>query len=409
MTENAAGAVIGTLKVTDPDAGDKQSFTVSDARFEVVNSKLQLKPGVSLDYEQGSSVNVDVTATDKGGNQITTTFTINVGNVNEAQTALMLDNMSVSEKRRRRRTEILHAALEVMTEVGYGNASMEQIADRALLTRVGLYKHFKDKAALVTALRAHKLLELAGRVETAILNASGFEAQITAIIHETVLYQRENQGFFRVLFASSFSHELAADTSLKPFLYAVAKVFSSLEAQHLRGVEPIEHAALLAGMAFAPKCGTRLRSSWRGSLAARGAGEFHHAGVCCAACCARVNGMDDFTPSRLVTHDHGGFSLCFDHFDATYETLEARDLQGGGYTWHAIVESLVRLHAPEISSRVDYDPEGSMFVAYGTDREALLRVAQLIRRAIEELPAEQYDSLHLLREVDRRLSNLLVS
>jgi VCBS repeat-containing protein len=97
VTENAAGAVIGTLKVTDPDAGDKQSFTVSDSRFEVVNNKLQLKPGVSLDYEQGSSVNVDVTATDKGGNQITSTFTINVGNVNEAQTALTLDNMQVSE------------------------------------------------------------------------------------------------------------------------------------------------------------------------------------------------------------------------------------------------------------------------------------------------------------------------
>ncbi|NJK45598.1 MAG: TetR/AcrR family transcriptional regulator [Pleurocapsa sp. SU_196_0] len=156
---------------------------------------------------------------------------------------------------------------------------MEQIAERALLTRVGLYKHFKDKAALVTALRAHKLLELAGRVETAILNASGFEAQITAIIHETVLYQRENQGFFRVLFASSFSHELAADTSLKPFLYAVAKVFSSLEAQHLRGVEPIEHAALLAGMAFAPSVERVFVPVGVDRLTARGAGEFHHAGV----------------------------------------------------------------------------------------------------------------------------------
>jgi Immunity protein 51 len=41
----------------------------------------------------------------------------------------------------------------------------------------------------------------------------------------------------------------------------------------------------------------------------------------------------------------------------------------------------VRLHAPEIRSAVKYDPEGSMFVAYGTDRNALLTVAQLIRRA----------------------------
>jgi Immunity protein 51 len=110
--------------------------------------------------------------------------------------------------------------------------------------------------------------------------------------------------------------------------------------------------------------------------------------------------MDDFTPSRLVMHDHGGFSLCFDDFDATYNLLEARDLQGGGYTWHAIVESLVRLHAPEISSRVDYDPEGSMFVAYGTDRDALLRVAQLIRRATE-------DQAVLLEAIDHADEELL--
>ena len=97
LKENAAGATIGKLTVTDPDAGDKQSFTVSDARFEVVNNQLRLKPGVSLDFEQASSVNVDVTATDKGGNQITKTFTINVTDVNEAQTALTLDNMQVSE------------------------------------------------------------------------------------------------------------------------------------------------------------------------------------------------------------------------------------------------------------------------------------------------------------------------
>ena len=64
VSENAAGAVIGTLSVTDPDAGDSQSYQVSDSRFEVVNNQLKLKSGVSLDFEQGSSVSVTVTATD---------------------------------------------------------------------------------------------------------------------------------------------------------------------------------------------------------------------------------------------------------------------------------------------------------------------------------------------------------
>ena len=51
VQENAAGAVVGTLTVADPDAGDKQSFQVSDSRFEVVDGQLKLKDGVSLNHE----------------------------------------------------------------------------------------------------------------------------------------------------------------------------------------------------------------------------------------------------------------------------------------------------------------------------------------------------------------------
>ena len=47
VAENAAGAVIGALTVTDPDAGDSQSFEVSDARFEVVDGQLAIG-GVSF-------------------------------------------------------------------------------------------------------------------------------------------------------------------------------------------------------------------------------------------------------------------------------------------------------------------------------------------------------------------------
>ena len=36
IAENAAGAVVGTISVVDPDAGDSHTFAVSDERFEVV-------------------------------------------------------------------------------------------------------------------------------------------------------------------------------------------------------------------------------------------------------------------------------------------------------------------------------------------------------------------------------------
>ena len=84
VAENAAGAVIGTLSVSDVDANDSATYSVSDARFEVVNGQLKLKDGVSLNYEAAHSVDVTVTATDSGKLSTQQTFTIQVGDVNEA-------------------------------------------------------------------------------------------------------------------------------------------------------------------------------------------------------------------------------------------------------------------------------------------------------------------------------------
>jgi hypothetical protein len=97
VAENAAGAVVGNLSTTDPDAGDTHSYAVSDDRFEVVDGQLKLKDGVSLDHEAGDSISLDVTTTDAGGLSRTETFTISVGDVNEVATDIVLDNASVAE------------------------------------------------------------------------------------------------------------------------------------------------------------------------------------------------------------------------------------------------------------------------------------------------------------------------
>ena len=83
--------------MADPDAGDSQTFQVSDSRFEVVDGQLKLKDGVSLDHESEPSVNVTVTATDGAGHQIQQTFAITVGDVNEAPTDINLSGNTVAE------------------------------------------------------------------------------------------------------------------------------------------------------------------------------------------------------------------------------------------------------------------------------------------------------------------------
>jgi hypothetical protein len=97
VAENAAGAVVGVLAVVDPDPGDSHTFTVDDARFEVVGNQLKLVAGTSLDAETEPTVAVNSTVTDGGGLQYSEAFTITVIDINEAPTQLTLDNSSVDE------------------------------------------------------------------------------------------------------------------------------------------------------------------------------------------------------------------------------------------------------------------------------------------------------------------------
>ena len=65
--ENAMGAVVGAVTVSDVDAGDSHTYSVSDERFEVADGMLKLKDGMSLDHETEDSVTVNVEVTDAGG------------------------------------------------------------------------------------------------------------------------------------------------------------------------------------------------------------------------------------------------------------------------------------------------------------------------------------------------------
>ena len=97
VDENATGAVVGQLSLSDEDTGDSHIFEVSDDRFEVVDGQLKLKDGVALNHEETASVDVTVTAFDAGGLSTEQTFSIDVGDVNEAPTNLQLSATSVDE------------------------------------------------------------------------------------------------------------------------------------------------------------------------------------------------------------------------------------------------------------------------------------------------------------------------
>ncbi len=103
IAENTSGAtVIGTVTTTDADS-TSHTYTVSDARFEVVGGELQLKAGNSLNFEviRGveltATIVIDITARDSSGNEYTKAFTLTVTDVNDAPTTISLDVSTVRE------------------------------------------------------------------------------------------------------------------------------------------------------------------------------------------------------------------------------------------------------------------------------------------------------------------------
>lgn len=66
----------------------------------------------------------------------------------------------VREKRARRRSEILHAALETVREKGYHATTLEDIAERLGMRKTALYHYFEDKDSILFACHQESLHEL---------------------------------------------------------------------------------------------------------------------------------------------------------------------------------------------------------------------------------------------------------
>ncbi len=121
----------------------------------------------------------------------------------------------LSEKRRERRMKaILEAALEVFSERGYPKATMEEIAERALLTRQGLYKYFSDKQEILRALLEWKIEELITDIERAAAGGEAFVERVRRIVRDALLFQQKNRGVFHALITASVVPELVRDRRL---------------------------------------------------------------------------------------------------------------------------------------------------------------------------------------------------
>jgi len=103
VAEGAAiGASVGMLSTTDPDAGDSHVYTLVTGTGSTDNSSFQIvgnevRTAAILDHDTQPTYSIRVRSTDVGGLFTEATFVINATAINEAPTAISLDNLTIAE------------------------------------------------------------------------------------------------------------------------------------------------------------------------------------------------------------------------------------------------------------------------------------------------------------------------
>lgn len=109
--------------------------------------------------------------------------------------------------REQRRQQVLGAALEVFSSVGYHAASMDDIAERAGVSKPVLYQHFPGKLDLYLALLDAGLDDLRAAAKAALTTTTDNRLRVSAIVHAYFAFVEEPSGAFRLVFESDLANE----------------------------------------------------------------------------------------------------------------------------------------------------------------------------------------------------------
>ena len=93
---------------------------------------------------------------------------------------------------------------------------------------------------------------------------------------------------------------------------------------------------------------------------------------------------EEFAPFSISHYEDGRFGLILDDFGDCYEIFEEAGYESGGYGWHGVADALIRLKAPHLANKIEFNPEASMFAAYGQDRAAIEELGRLLRSAVDD-------------------------
>ncbi|MCI3932907.1 MULTISPECIES: TetR/AcrR family transcriptional regulator [unclassified Streptomyces] len=111
--------------------------------------------------------------------------------------------------RRARRNQLLGAAQEVFVAQGYHSAAMDDIAERAGVSKPVLYQHFPGKLDLYLALLDQHCDNLLQAVRAALASTTDNKQRVAATMDAYFGYVEDDGGAFRLVFESDLTNEPA--------------------------------------------------------------------------------------------------------------------------------------------------------------------------------------------------------
>jgi AcrR family transcriptional regulator len=111
--------------------------------------------------------------------------------------------------RRERRVQLLESALEVFVQHGYHAAAMDDIAERAGVSKPVLYQHFPGKLELYLALLDSSCDDIIENCRAALDSTHDNKQRVAAAIDAFYDYVGRDTGAFRLVFESDLTNEPA--------------------------------------------------------------------------------------------------------------------------------------------------------------------------------------------------------
>ena len=150
-----------------------------------------------------------------------------------------------------RRRQLLGAAQEVFVAHGYHAAAMDEIAERAGVSKPVLYQHFPGKLELYLALLDESVDELVGIVREALSSTTDNKQRVPATFQAFFDFVSSSGEAFRLVFESDLSNEPAVRERLDRTMRACADMISQFirEDAGLRDDEAHLLGMALVGMA----------------------------------------------------------------------------------------------------------------------------------------------------------------